>query len=531
MKAKTSGNAGNSVGLSLLLAYSVVANSHGQDNFAQFELEREENWSPLISEDMNGDRLKDLVYSHYSDAAGRQLYIHYQQSDGTFQTTPNRIEIKREIIGIGFAELRTTPGMELILYANTGVFSLSSSIEGYSNNLRPLVQWDLIANTPDKKTVEFLPPLEDINGDNKVDMLLPGVNGYGLFLNTSIDHEESSFALKDIISPVNDNLVSARRNNRGAELDGRLSLNAKEGIVVDVAVKRSHPFDDFLTTWPRTISEEILHEGNRPLLESESWVPNIVIGNFDNSVGSELAYLNLDNEARSQLNLRLLRTQTSAEESNWAGSLPDSDDLTFVDLDLDGLLDTFLLEGSGNSWEAKLYRNLGGHFDFKTPDQVMRFSGYDVRLKVFPTPLGDPTLNVSYYTIPVVEAIRNASITRVNLIYENDTVDNALLFGRKPISRQEENFGVENIRGLAEQLSLDFDIDGDGTKDAVYITENGTLAAKKVQSDLTIAQDPFWEYILPKTVFEFKILRLNGDQVPDLILRHGTSTTVLVSRP
>lgn len=531
MKAKTSGNAGNSVGLSLLLAYSVVANSHGQDNFAQFELEREENWSPLISEDMNGDRLKDLVYSHYSDAAGRELYIHYQQSDGTFQTTPNRIEIKREIIGIGFAELRTTPGMELILYANTGVFSLSSSIEGYSNNLRPLVQWDLIANTPDKKTVEFLPPLEDINGDNKVDMLLPGVNGYGLFLNTSIDHEESSFALKDIISPVNDNLVSARRNNRGAELDGRLSLNAKEGIVVDVAVKRSHPFDDFLTTWPRTISEEILHEGNQPLLESESWVPNIVIGNFDNSVGSELAYLNLDNEARSQLNLRLLRTQTSAEELNWAGSLPDSDDLTFVDLDLDGLLDTFLLEGSGNSWEAKLYRNLGGHFDFKTPDQVMRFSGYDVRLKVFPTPLGDPTLNVSYYTIPVVEAIRNASITRVNLIYENDIVDNALLFGRKPISRQEENFGVENIRGLAEQLSLDFDIDGDGTKDAVYITENGTLAAKKVHSDLTIAQDPFWEYILPKTVFEFKILRLNDDKVPDLILRHGTSITVLVSRP
>ncbi len=531
MKAKTSGNAGNSVRLTLLLAGSVAANSHGQDNFAQFELEREENWSPLISEDMNGDRLKDLVYSHYSETGGRELYIHYQQPDGTFQTPPNRIEIKREIIGIGFAELRTTPGMELVLYANTGVFSLSSSIEGYSNNLRPLVRWDLIANIPDIKTVEFLPPLEDINGDNKVDMLLPGVNGYGLFLNTTIDDEKSSFALKDVISPVNDNLLSARRNNRGAELNGRLSLNAKEGIVVDAVVKRSHPFDGFLTTWPRGISEEILQEENQPLLENESWVPNIVIGNFDNSVGNELAYLNLNNEARSQLNLRSLRTQTSADELDWAGALPEGDDLTLVDLDLDGLLDTFLLEGSGDSWEAKLYRNRGGYFNFKVPDQIMRFSGYDVRLKVFPAPLGDPTLNVSYYTIPVVEAIRNTSVTRVNLIYENNIVDDALLFGRKPISRQEENFGVENIRGLAEQLSLDFDIDGDGANDAIYITENGTLAAKKVQSDLTIAEDPFWEYILPKTVFEFKVLKLNDDEVPDLILRHGTSTTVLVSRP
>jgi hypothetical protein len=105
------------------------------------------------------------------------------------------------------------------------------------------------------------------------------------------------------------------------------------------------------------------------------------------------------------------------------------------------------------------------------------------------------------------------------------------LFERKPISRQEENFGVENIRGLAEQLTLAYDVDGDGKNDAAYITENGTLAAKKVQSDLSIAREPFWEYILPKTVFEFKVLMLNDDDVPDLILRHGTSTTVLVSRP
>ncbi len=531
MKTKTHDTAENSVRLALFLALNFISSSQAQDNFAQFELEREDNWSPLISEDLNGDYLKDLIYSHYSDAAGRELYIHYQKSDGTFQTTPTRIEIKREIIGIGFAELRPTPGMELVLYATTGVFDLSPSIEGYSDNLRPLVKWDLVANIPDKKTVEFLPPLDDIDGDNKIDMLVPGANGYGLFFSTSIDPEKNSFVLEDVINPVNDNLISARRNNRGAELDRRLSLNSREGIVIDVTVKKSHPFDNFLTTWPRTIPADRLPEENQPLLESESWIPNIIIGNFDNSIGNELAYINLDDEARPRLNLHFTQKQNSTEHFDWAGSLPDGGEFTFIDLDLDGLLDMIFLQGGGNAWEAKLYRNRGGRFEFKNADQVMRFSGYDVRLNVFPTPEGNPALNVSYYTIPVVEAIRDTSVTRVNLIYKDNADDDFLLFNRKPISRHEENFGVGNIRGLAEQLTLDYDIDGDGKNDATYITENGTLAAKKVQSDLSIAREPFWEYILPKTVFEFKVLTLNEDDIPDLILRHGNSTTVLVSRP
>ena len=61
MKIKTQYNAGNSARLALILALNFISNSHWQDNFAQFELEREDNWSPLISEDLNGDRLKDLI--------------------------------------------------------------------------------------------------------------------------------------------------------------------------------------------------------------------------------------------------------------------------------------------------------------------------------------------------------------------------------------------------------------------------------------------------------------------------------------
>ena len=48
---------------------------------------------------------------------------------------------------------------------------------------------------------------------------------------------------------------------------------------------------------------------------------------------------------------------------------------------------------------------------------------------------------------------------------------------------------------------------------------------------MQIADEPFWEYVSPKTVFEFEVLQLNEDTAPDLLLRHGTTTTLLVARP
>jgi hypothetical protein len=80
-------------------------------------------------------------------------------------------------------------------------------------------------------------------------------------------------------------------------------------------------------------------------------------------------------------------------------------------------------------------------------------------------------------------------------------------------------------------MSLQYDVDGDGVKDALYITQNGTLAAKRIDSSLEISDEAFWEYISPRSVYEFEVLQLNNDDLPDLILRHGVSSTILVARP
>ncbi len=215
-------------------------------------------------------------------------------------------------------------------------------------------------------------------------------------------------------------------------------------------------------------------------------------------------------------------------------------EISLADFNGDGRSDLLRLSGSGDDWEARFYlsKKADSPFDLSAPDQVMRFSGYDVRLNAVPLPTGAIALSVSYYTLPIIDAIRSASINRTQLLYapltsapgETGSTAESALFARRPSSQLIESFSAANVRGLSEQMSLAFDIDGDGANDALYITERGTLAAKRVDDSLSIETDPFWEYVSDKTVFEFDVLSLNNDSTPDLILRHGNSITVLVSR-
>ena len=219
-------------------------------------------------------------------------------------------------------------------------------------------------------------------------------------------------------------------------------------------------------------------------------------------------------------------------EPDWTGSLDTRGEIQLVDMDNDKLLDLLRISGEGNDRSAYFYRNQNGSFDLEQPNQVMRFSGYDVRLNIISLEQDSaPLLNVSYYTIPVVDAIRNASINRSQLLFGSEDAGEDQFFNRRPNSRLDESFSAANVRGLSEQMSLQYDVDGDGRKDAIFVTENGTLAAKKINQDLTIESQPFWEYVSVNTVFEFQVFQLNQDNRPDLLLRHGTATTFLVAAP
>jgi hypothetical protein len=507
--------------LLLSLGVSFAGTAVAQSNYTAFELNRASNWDSLATEDMNGDGLKDLVFSHFDQRSGREIHIHHQTSNGGFSALPQRIEVKTEIIAVGFADLRSDPGTELLLFANAGVFSLSSMIEGYAENLKPLLEWELIATVPDLERVSFLLSNTDINNDGYVDLLLPGRDSYGVFIGGA----NETFQLLSQISTANEQSNSAIRRERG--ISTNLGISAEEGVSIKLSIETKTPYQDFIEQWDKS-DEDI-----ETLLRTENWMQNAVLSRLNDDDLLDILYLNVGSDGLGQLNIHYQNPSSGFNEvADWTGSIDVRGEVELADVNGDNLTDVIRVSSDGNDADARFYINEGGQFDLEKPSQIMRFSGYDVRLDfVKLTEDALPILSVNYYTIPVVGAIRNASLNRVQLLFDHNLEDPDQVFNRRPDASIEETFSAANVRGLSEQLSLRHDVDGDGRNDGLYITEDGYIAAKKMDSSLLIADEAFWEYVAPKSVFEFKIVKLNEDDLPDLILTHGNSSTVLVALP
>ena len=491
-----------------------------QTNFVASEIPLGEWPDDLFFEDMDGNGRKDLIVPNWSANAGRELAIYLQQDNGSFPSTPSRlVEIKPEIIAITIADVRDEPGKELLLFSSTAVFSLSSAIPSYSGNLKPLFEWELVASVPDRRRILYFPYPQDLDGDGYVDLLLPGREDYGVFRGGP----NETFTLAYRFNTVNQELDPSEVPLGSPRLSTDIAINERDGIVMSVTAQSNSTFDGFVSDWGTTKQDA--------LLSTRQWHPSATTSQLNDDKRQDIVYMNIGNDLYGQINILLQDASGSfAAKPDWQGPIDTRGDIRLMDVNGDGMTDVLRIINSSNEWDVQFFLNKGAMFNLQKPDQIMKFSGYDLEVSVLDLDNnGGAQLSVSYYTIPVVNAVRNASIVRTQLLYARGT--GGQLFNTRPDFKLDENFSADTVRGLSSQIEMQTDINGDGRRDAVYVSNEGTLAAKAIDQSLRFADTPFWQYVPTRSILDFGIEDMNGDGIADLFLYHSIALTLLVSAP
>jgi FG-GAP-like repeat len=494
----------------------------GQINYIASEMPAPEWPNQVAMADLNGDGREDLILPQWTPGAGRQLLVFLQQSNNRFLAQPSSyIAIVPEIVAVSFADIRPEPGTELLLFTGTSVFSLSSAIDGYSGNIRRLFDWPLIAAIPDRRGIEFLPPPADVTGDGHIDLLLPGPEDYGVFEGGP----DEQFNLKHRFSTVNADLAPSELPNSGGRFSTQVQFNRQDGLVVRINARPNTAFENFL--------DAASNDDSRVLLDRSVWQPPAVFSAITGPDSNDIVYLNIGNDLRGQINvLSGNNAGTFNTQPDWQGPIDMEGEIRLQDINGDGISDVMRVVEENNDWTVYFYLNRDGRYTFDQPDQVMRFSGYDLQVDVSDILNdGHPVLSVSFYTIPVVNAIRNTSIVRTQLLYGNNRNRDQYRFNSRPDFSLEERFSASSIRGLSSPIILNTDLDGDGHKDALALNSDGTLTATSINNSLQFASEPFWQYVPQRTITGFSVQDLNKDGRPDLLLNHSNTITALVSSP
>lgn len=486
--------------------------------------------------DLDGDGMEDLVIATWSMERGRELLVYVQGANGHFPGKPSqRIEIKKDIVAFAMADLREEPGTELILFSRGAAYSYSSRKEGYAGNLKKLFDWELVATVPERKSLPFFGKLQDYNEDGHVDLLLPGRERYALGFGDGQGGFQSPIELP---RPHRD----LRRNT---DKDIRFDVSFAEGLTF--TLNSPSPFDDLL---PRRESAQAAAESwdrygrNGSILDIEHWLASVRPARINDDPVSDFVYLDdpehgEGSEGAVRFNAIFQLGEGAKRSPDWQGQFESAGEVLLDDFNGDGLDDVILLNARGSDQTNLLFfANRGGRYEFDTPDQVIRFAGYEVEVALHDLD-GDeiPELIVSYYGLAAVEALRSGSMLRTTLIYKGRGATTGgeggvkLWFAQRPSAKLEDRFSADNVRGLVERLNFSVDLDGDSRKDVIALDETGTLVAKSVGKDLQIASEPFWRFVPLHFIQEVIPAQLNRDAVADFLLRHQYSVTVLVSRP
>jgi hypothetical protein len=158
----------------LLFGLPVIAGAEGR--FKRFDFKLKGQVTDVITEDINGDGLRDAVAVHVDldqDPPARRLAIFMQTKEGFDPNQKIEWNFPAEIASIDVGDVSADPGQELVFITEHGV-SYSTVANGQVSAPRELMPVQSVVATAYERGVPYYNFVRDYTGDGKDDVLVVG---------------------------------------------------------------------------------------------------------------------------------------------------------------------------------------------------------------------------------------------------------------------------------------------------------------------------------------------------------------------
>ena len=506
--------------------------------------------------DIDGDGRDEVCLAVRSRSGERQLRLH-RIHDASIPAEPYlTIPVLEDVLAYGFADVRSEPGRELFFLVRSGVWSYSTTLDGYRDNAELLAETELIfdvAAPRDLPAWSYVVPFSEVSGAQGGEgggpfdgLLLPGREGFALWTRAGADStyrpqpgwqaaRASDAARAEALAAST--APEGERRSGGSSAGGSMSFGPGG---VRVSIQDS--------SWPAPFLEEEGPETSTLLERSKSYSgPALADVDGDGALdlvqknGEELQLFlsdgaGLPSEPTRIETLASARVSEPEEDESWSS-------LRLVDLDGDGDLDAlarFDLEGEGLENEEitlSLFVNDGQRLLPEKPQQILRFEAAELRARVADVDGdGRPDLIVRKFELPsFLDSMTGLEFRLTHLVYLGES--GARPFARKPALKQVQTFDENTIRGAIANRQMTLDCDGDGIADMVEVDLNGRVAIRRLRRDTGFFGGESWELDeAPWRRFEvfgsieaLSVRDLNGDGLGDIVSESDEALTILLS--